>query len=203
LISVEVRHPTEDGFPDKDEHRSLTGVANRIADSAGDRAVMVGTVTGNGERRYLFYAKDFDWLSAWQATEKSRGDDRRFGVKVKADPDWGYYKGILPDAERADADRRTLERLARDGAHLDEPRVIDWFFLFPEAELARGGERVLLDHDYRVRVEAPTESGDWLVVASLTEVTSPRYIAQMSGMLNQFAVDQGGIYDGWGAEIAP
>jgi hypothetical protein len=203
LIRVEIADPTEDGLPSVAELRLLRAMTDRMVESAGSKAVMVGTVIGKGEKLHVFYGSDVDWLSEWETFERALDGARRFDSKVTTDPGWASYKRMLPEAERADADRRVLEQLAHNGAHLDEPRVIDWSFRFFAAGDAHSAERVLLDHEYTVRVEAPEQGGDWRVVASLTDVASPRYIAHMSAMLHRFALDNGGIYDGWGAGVTP
>jgi hypothetical protein len=201
VIDVELHDPNDNGLTTSDESDALALFDDRINDAAAGGAVLVGTLTGKAHKHHILYAMDLEWLAPWRESEQGTAYAHNFEVRIKEDSDWSLYRRMLPEAERADADRRILDQLASHGAHLDEPRNIDWYFRFPDADRARSAQQVLFDHEYRV--ETGERDTEWSVVASLTKTISLRYVIHMSAMLSSFALDQGGTYDGWGADVDP
>jgi hypothetical protein len=201
---VQFKDPTETGFHVAAEGGYLDQLGQSLVTASEGTAIRVGSVTSKGLKQFYYYSKDLTWLPEFESRLRST-EERPFGLKVEQDAEWTTYHQILADALQADSDRKVLMELDKNGADLGLPHKTDWYIYFPSEELARVAEIVLLEHDYRVEVKPAMEEspGEWCMVSTLDVVLSFGYIAHMSAMFSSFADDNGGNYDGWGADIAP
>jgi hypothetical protein len=202
VLSLQIKNPNDGGFHHADEGEQLRGIAEALVEAASGTVVEVGTFASKAVKNFCFYGSVIDWVPQFEATLRVTAD-RSFAIKVEDDPQWQRYKRTLADAIEADADRKVLDNLVRNGANLSDPRETDWFLYFPTEDIARSAEATLLEHHYEVEVGAPDPgvSDQWCVIGTLNVPLSMGYIAGMTRMFNLFAEENGGKYDGWGAEI--
>jgi hypothetical protein len=201
---IEIKEPNETGFHKGPEGQYLGDLGDDFEASSHGRARLVGSLTVSGTKQFCFYARDVDWIASYETTLKT-SLDRKFGIKVNDDPSWEQYKKIRADAIQADSDRQVWTNLDENGADFEQPHQIDWFVYFPTEGQAGDAERILVEHEYQVELR-PTQPGitnEWGVIATLEVPLSLGYVSRMSAMFVQFALDQGGTYDGWGAVIEP
>lgn len=91
-----------------------------------------------------------------------------------------------------------VAKLGEDaGAIFDQHRRVDWRFRFDAEHWARQAEAVFFGHDYQVTVVPPGEGDHWAVTASLTAIVNLPYVVNMNAMMDTFASDQHGLFDGW------
>jgi hypothetical protein len=117
-----------------------------------------------------------------------------------------------------DDDGDALARLARAGADLSRPLLLEFAVVAPDAASARAIETTLARHGYEIKVEydegEPVEGGEidpddeefgpsWTIVASVRMVPTYDDVVRVQADLGRLATPHGGRSDGWGAMIGP
>jgi hypothetical protein len=203
-LNVQIKEQNASGFAAEQETDHLIDLNRAFAHAARGSAIPVGSVTHKGTINFCSYARDVTWIPEFESALRTR-EERPFRITVEQDPEWSYYLRVLDEAEQADADRQVLANLENFGAELTRVRETDWFFYFPAEDAARAAATILSEHNYQVQINPPepTESSEWCLIVTRETALSKNYVARMTSQFVRLAKEQGGIYDGWGAEIFP
>jgi hypothetical protein len=201
FLQVGIQDPTDWGMHTPEEGNFLNTLPEHFERLSG--GVMVGSVTTQGHKDFLIYCADDRWVAKHRDHLQAMVAPRTVEVRSRHDPDWELYLSLLGPSRRAHADLQVYKALEDAGAIMHQPRRVDWRFRFVAEHSARQAETVLLGHDYQVAVVPPGEGDHWAVTASLTAIVNLPYVVDMNAMMDTFANDQHGLFDGWGASVQP
>jgi regulator of RNase E activity RraB len=147
----------------------------------------------------MFHTATRDWIKPWAERALLESPRHRLDFKIAEDPGWSLVRWCGAEAAAADGDRRAIALLVEQGIDPKQLREIEYFLYFDDEQTARSAAAVLVDHEYRVRVN-PAD-GRWCIVAAHEERPTPSIIARMRTMLTNFCGERGGEFDGWGVPI--
>jgi hypothetical protein len=203
-VNVQIKQQNASGFSAEQETDHLLDMNRAFVLAAQSRAVPVGSLTHNGTITFCYYAREITWIPEFETALRAR-EEHPFRITVEQDPEWSYYLVVLDEAEQADSDRQVLANLENFGADLTRVRETDWFFYFRTEDAARTAATLLSEHGdgFQILPPDPAESAEWCLIVTQKTALSKGYVARMTSQFVRFAKEQGGIYDGWGAEIFP
>jgi Regulator of ribonuclease activity B/Family of unknown function (DUF695) len=209
LVNVTVADPDGNGFHSPEEGALLNALGDAMVEAAGDDAVVVGRITGDGVRAFLAYARDTAWVDPWIIQARESVAPRTVTYAIDEQPDWRTFAALLPHAQRGHADQTVFLQLQEAGADMAQEREINWFLLFPDEATAATAEEPLRELGYGVEIHRDSrgdgdENGDrWTVTASRVAVVSLGYVVEGSAWFTAFAANHGAGFDGWGAAVTP
>ncbi len=198
-VQVQTNTKGQNGPPSQAESEELSAIEQNLPQGLDD-PVLVAVISAGGIRDFWLYVRSDDGLDEWGQGLQVSYPGHRLDIHSDTDPTQGMYQYLRREGEVADSDRRTTERLAEEGLDLNQERRIEFFFYFSSEAQARDAARVLLGSGYEAKV-GPSADDQWLLEASVVDQPLPHRIAHLRCMLDQFALDHGGSFDGWGTPI--
>lgn len=101
---------------------------------------------------------------------------------------------IAPDAH-------VIEQLTGAGSDLIRPHNIEFRFYFPSGELANRVTETLRADGFQVSVEEVVRGNQYVVRATRSMVLLLPELQSLRSKFDELAAREGGIYDGWSAEV--
>lgn len=207
---IHMKSPTEDGFASEDEEPLLTQIEDTFIDAVEltTDAVLVGRITTCGRREFYFYAKSSDGFEDTIAEAMQPYADYEYETGEHADDEWAQYFDVLfpaPEDAQQIFNRRVIEQLSDSGDTLTTPRPVDHFACFPSADERMSFIAAAKEAGCEVAGEEHDEDPDTQFPYSVSlKKVSPvdlETIDEITFELFELARENGGEYDGWGAEV--
>jgi hypothetical protein len=99
------------------------------------------------------------------------------------------------------SDAQVIEQLTKRGSNLTRPHNIEFRFYFPSRELAERVTATLRADGFRVSVEEVAQGNQYIVRAARSMVPLLSELQSLRSRFDELATREGGIYDGWTAEM--
>src|SRR5262245_4729712 len=100
-------------------------------------------------------------------------------------------------------DAEVVSQLAKAGANLEQPLVVDHFLYFPSQRASEDVRDELSAEGYSVQHGPAPNGKQWSVKASRAMLITVDAITSERHRLTSLATTHGGEYDGWGAAVRP
>lgn len=203
-LEITLKHPNpEHGMTTNEEYQPLRDMEDLILRNETDQLVYIARQTGDGKRKFYFYASpEVDFVScmavlgqAFPAYEKST-----FNFE---DPNWqAYFEDLYPNAIALNeiSNRAVLFRLEENGDNLEVPREIDHTVIFKNRKKAKDFSKTVEERGFTVVINSNgffNKTFDLLV----QRVDPPSRIDPITFELKELAEGHGGSYDGWGCMV--
>lgn len=102
---------------------------------------------------------------------------------------------------RKGSDAHVLEQLTRAGSNLTRPHKIEFRFYFPSGELAERVNAALRADGFQVSTQEVAQGNQYVVRATRSMVPLLSELQSLRAKFDEVATREGGIYDGWSAEV--
>jgi len=109
-----------------------------------------------------------------------------------------FVRGATP---RKASDAQVIEQRAKGGSNLTRPHNIEFRFYFPSRELAERVSATLRADGFQVSVEEVTQGNQYSVRAARAMAPLLSELQSLRSRLDELATREGGIYDGWSADV--
>ena len=127
---------------------------------------------------------------------------REYQTGADPDQEWAFYRGVLlPDDRQRHCieDYKVLGALEANGDGLRQPREIDHWIDFPDADSRREFEKRAHGLGFQTRglLDPDEENADFGIQLWREDVPSYGAIEPVTLALYDLALETGGEYDGW------
>ncbi len=203
-IDVELQFPhPEHGMTTDKEFDRLSDMGDLIGTFETSTLRFVARQTGNGLRRFYFYAQSKDSLSKALETLTKTFSDYEFSHFEFDDPDWTtYFSDLYPNgiALNEMSNRDVCSQLLEHGDQLHIGREIDHNFYFTNNKAAKRFSAYASGSGYSV---TQTAKGFFKkeIHLLLQKAHAPSELDPITFELAQESEALGGIYDGWGCSV--
>ena len=210
-LEVTLRYPSQEhGMTTDKEFAVLSEMGDLIDNSQTQHLRYVARQTGDGKRKFYFYATaDTDFSSVIdkvsQAFPAYRMETFRF-----EDTGWEtYFDNLYPNAIAWNeiTNRAVRDRLEDSDDNLDIPREIDHTIIFQDHSQAVQFSKVAKEKGFTTQISTRTEGTSSGTISRTHEVLAQKVDApakldpitfELENLANRF----GGSYDGWGCYTA-
>lgn len=204
-VRVTMLNPRPDGLSSSEE----AAVLNELEDAwSAELAKLVppgvaaGRATYGGHRDQLAYVASADGAEENVVAVREAFPGYDIQSVIWEDPDWQTYLGFLyPDEEQrlGIENWRVCAVLEEEGDPLTEPREIDHWIEFPDAEQRGQFEAKAVELGFQTRcLIEPDEQSAWFGIQIYnTDLPSHEKIDEITTPLFYLAREHGGNYDGW------
>lgn len=95
-VAVPLKDPTTEGLPKNSELEALNAIEDLLYDTITD-ATLVATITTNGMREFVFYAKDWkpEIFEAQVKMIEAKQGTHRLQFMMQQDSSWSTFKSLL------------------------------------------------------------------------------------------------------------
>lgn len=97
-IFWEMSEPDENGLPTEDEFNRIELFESRLVPAVEDdeHSILVGTVTCNGDREYIFHTADVSGFM--ERLTNMPQEEERYPITIQKsnDPTWSYFESTIP-----------------------------------------------------------------------------------------------------------
>jgi uncharacterized protein (TIGR01619 family) len=207
-LRVLMLRPREDGLSSQDEFDDLIVLENKVTSkiTRDGKSLFVGRNTSSGNRDFYFYTSDSTEFDVVAREAIREFPAYKYETGAREDRDWRTYFEFLHPSERSMQlimNRRVCEQLDKNGDNLNNERKIDHLVLLPTSEAQFAFARDVTGGGFVVD-SAPTEPNDeGHFSVEFSRPDRPAQIDDIVLSLFDKATELGGIYDGWGCQIAP
>lgn len=202
-LSLQMRQPRPDGLSSSEEYPQLIAVEDALKAHVDDASArFVGRNTTQGRRDYYFYlAAPSDWDTR-VADLMRLFPEYTWRCDVWDDPDWeAYFTFLLPDVAQRHSisNRRVCEALESHGDSLAEPREIDHWAYFADADARDLFVARVATQGFALREAWGPDEDSEHYVAQVFRIDAPAFarIDAITHPLLQAALELDGDYDGW------
>lgn len=204
-LEVTLKFPNpEHGMTTSEEVESLNKIEALIEQNETSQLKYVARQTGNGMRKYYFYANpEFDFRVFVHRFAQDFPDYEKSSFSFE-DGDWQtYFDDLYPNAMAMNeiSNRSVFIRLEESGDSLDTPRTIDHSVVFNNRRQAKKFSRLVEAKGFIVEMNSSgilNKTYDLLVQRE----DAPSSLDPITFDLLQMAESLGGSYDGWGCLVA-
>jgi len=204
FVSVYLRDPRPDGFPQRDEFTVLGEIEDWLVQELEKnlQAHFVGRTMSNGVRDFYFYCANTLLHDKFITEAMVRYPQYHYEYGVKEDKTWElYFDYLLPDVQEFQRiqNRKVLRTLKQHGDIASKARLIDhWVYFNAEAERDVFGQQVeklgFVIEGRPVDQKGPQPYGLQL---SRTDCTDEESIDAAVMLLWELAQEMNARYDGW------
>jgi Family of unknown function (DUF695)/Regulator of ribonuclease activity B len=205
-IRVFMNSPREDGLSSKEEFDILNQIEDSISQLVNEDALYVGRCTKDGCRDFIFYLKEADLWAERVGKILETFPHYEYETGAQDDMDWSVYLGYLSPSKidrQTINNRRICSTLENHGDTLDQPRDLDHWAYFPDAQ-SRGAfiEKVsTLGFLIEKLIEPNDEYPEYGVQLKRSDVPNYHHIDQITQPLFHHAAEVGGEYNGWATYV--
>lgn len=211
-IKVSVKSPDENGLPQRDEFPALDALEDRLgAAVAAHGGTAVGRVTVAGLRIFYYYIDiaESEARALIAAHADRSGYELRFTLKQDAGRE-GYWQDLYPsdDERQIAADLRVVEALEQRGDDLSQPRKIEHWAYFQNAEAMERFVKWLRTRRFEIESATQVDPQDTVDAEHRYRVQfhhelapSLDQICPVTVELCQKTRELGGDYDGWETRV--
>ena len=97
-IFWEMSEPDENGLPTEDEFNRIGLFEDRLVSAVEDdeHSILVGTLTCNGAREYIFQTTDVPGFMERLANMPQEEERYPITIQKYDDPEWSYFESVIP-----------------------------------------------------------------------------------------------------------
>jgi len=95
-VAVPFRAPDSHGLPNPQEMEQLDAFEDALIEKVAAKAVLVGVITTNGMREFVFYSGSGDWIPGFHEDLKATLPTHQVQVMARTDPSWSVYRRFVP-----------------------------------------------------------------------------------------------------------
>ena len=204
-LAVTLKRPNPgNGMTTREEFQALRDIDEVIFGSQSEQLKYVASQTGDGKRKFYFYAANQSRFAAVKDTFKIAFPDYETSDFNFEDGDWQtYFDQLYPNAIGMNEikNRAVYVQLEANGDDLTVPRTIDHVVLFADRTKAAEFEAAVHSKGFEVtvRTDATHDKPYDLLVQ---RVDAPTGLDPITLELEALAESLGGTYDGWGCATA-
>jgi hypothetical protein len=99
------------------------------------------------------------------------------------------------------SDAKVMEQLAKAGSNLSRPHNIEFRFYFPSEQFAERVSATLRADGFQVSTQEVVQGHQYIVRAARSMVPVLSELESLRSRFDELATREGGIYDGWSAEV--
>jgi uncharacterized protein (TIGR01619 family) len=195
----------KDGFPSNNEFAKLYKISEDVIKviSALTKMESAGTFTYQCERLDYIYVQDSNNIRE-KLTELYQNSfkDYEFYLNIRHDAKWeGYLDFLYPNVENQEqmSNQILVLQLQENGDNLSQPRKIDHWIYFDNAEERDAFEKFVVDDGFQIEGKELKESLDkpYSLHISRVDNVDLKSISKVTLELRRKAIQMNAEYDGW------
>jgi uncharacterized protein (TIGR01619 family) len=201
--------PREDGLSMNDEADTLFAIEDALSEQIlrVAKAEMVGRITTNGHRYFVYYGPNLVDLSAALDAVNSGFPGYSLSYRSEDDPEWKMYLEYLypsPEEMQTILNLGVVDSLQKNGDDLSISRMVDHGAYFPSAEKREAFKAEIQKNGFQIADESYADDGrdlpywiEFRQVSSVEWKTMNNITIPLFRLAKQFQ----GEYDGWGTQV--